>query len=108
MVALIEGVFSKLTAEQVVERLDRAGIANARLNSPEEVWNHPQLAARKRWREVDSPAGVLPAVLPPASFEGIEPRMDPVPRVGEHTEAILEELGYAADTRARMKAAGAV
>jgi itaconate CoA-transferase len=108
VVALIEGVFSTLSAEQVVERLDRAGIANARLNSPEEVWNHPQLAARNRWREVDTPAGALPAVLPPASFEGVEPRMDAVPRIGEHTDAILAELGYASETRDRLKAAGAV
>jgi itaconate CoA-transferase len=108
VVALIEDVFSTLTAEQVVERLDRAGIANARLNSPEEVWNHPQLAARKRWREVDSPAGPLPAVLPPASFAGVEPRMDAVPRVGEHTDAILAELGFTAEARDRLKAAGAV
>jgi itaconate CoA-transferase len=108
VVALIEGVFSALTAEQVVERLDRAGIANARLNSPEEVWTHPQLAARKRWRDVESPAGVIPAVLPPASFEGVEARMDPVPRIGEHTEAILEALGYGAEERARLKATGAV
>jgi itaconate CoA-transferase len=108
VVALIEGVFSALTAEQVVERLDRAGIANARLNSPEEVWNHPQLAARKRWRDVESPSGVIPAVLPPASFEGVEARMDPVPRIGEHTDAILEALGYGAEDRARLKAAGAV
>jgi itaconate CoA-transferase len=108
VVGLIERVFSTLTAEQVVERLDRAGIANARLNSPEEVWNHPQLAARKRWREVDSPAGMIPAVLPPASFGGVEPRMEAVPRIGEHTDAILEELGYATEERARLKAAGAV
>jgi itaconate CoA-transferase len=108
VIALIERVFSSFPAEQVVERLDRAGIANARLNAPEEVWNHAQLAARKRWREVGSPAGMLPAVLPPASFEGVEPRMDPVPRVGEHTDAILEELGYAAEARSRLKAAGAV
>jgi itaconate CoA-transferase len=92
----------------VVERLDRAGIANARLNSPEEVWTHPQLAARKRWRDVESPAGVIPAVLPPASFEGVEARMDPVPRIGEHTDAILEALGYGAEERARLKATGAV
>jgi itaconate CoA-transferase len=108
VVTLIERVFSALSAEQVVERLDRAGIANARLNSPEEVWSHPQLQARQRWREVDSPAGMIPAVLPPASFDGVEPRMDAVPRIGEHTDAILEELGYAAETRARLRSSGAV
>jgi itaconate CoA-transferase len=108
VVALIEGVFAKLTAEQVVERLDAAGIANARLNSPDEVWAHPQLAARNRWREVGSPAGPLPAVLPPASFDGVEMRMDPIPGIGEHTDAILAELGYAAEEIAMLKTGGAI
>ncbi len=108
VVALIESAFSALTAEQVVARLDRAGIANARLNSPDEVWNHPQLEARNRWREVGSPVGTLPAVLPPASFEGVEARMDPVPCIGEHTDAILAELGLTPEARERLKDAGAV
>ena len=108
VVALIERVFAALTAEQVVERLDASGIANARLNSSEEVWRHPQLQARSRWREVDSPAGPLPAVLPPASFDGIEPRMDPIPQIGEHTAAILAELGYTVGDIERLKAEGAV
>jgi itaconate CoA-transferase len=108
VIAMIESVFSTMNAEQVVERLDEAGIANARLNSPDEVWNHAQLEARNRWREVESPAGVIPAVLPPASFSGVEPRMDPIPRIGEHTAAILRELGYAADRIEQLKAEGAV
>jgi itaconate CoA-transferase len=108
VIALIERAFSELTAGEVVERLDASGIANARLNSPEEVWKHPQLEKRNRWREVASPAGPLPAVLPPASFDGVEPRMDPIPEVGEHPEAILAELGLAAADIARLKAEGAV
>jgi itaconate CoA-transferase len=108
VVALIERVFAGLTAEQVVERLDASGIANARLNSPEEVWNHAQLKARERWREVESPAGTLPAILPPASLSGVEPRMDPVPGIGEHTERILAELGYSAERVAALKTEGAV
>ncbi|HZN22867.1 MAG TPA: CaiB/BaiF CoA-transferase family protein [Burkholderiales bacterium] len=108
VVALIESVFAGLTAEQVIERLDASGIANAHLNSPEEVWDHVQLKARERWREVESPAGTLPAVLPPASFSGVEPRMDPVPRIGEHTDAILAELGYSAERLAALKTEGAV
>jgi itaconate CoA-transferase len=108
VVALIEAVFAQLTAEQVVARLDAAGIANARLNSPEEVWSHPQLQARDRWREVLSEVGPLPAVLPPASFEGVEARMDPIPRVGEHTEGILADIGYEAQDIRDLKAAGAV
>jgi itaconate CoA-transferase len=108
VVALIEGVFAALTAEQVVARLDAAGIANARLNSPDEVWNHPQLRARNRWREVASEVGAIPAVLPPASFEGVVPRMDPIPRVGEHTEAILADIGFSAQEIGELKASGAV
>jgi itaconate CoA-transferase len=108
VIALIERVFADLTAVQVVERLDAAGIANARLNDPEEVWNHPQLKARNRWREVDSPAGPIPAVLPPAAFDGVEVRMDPIPRVGEHTTSILEGLGYSAQDIDALKQGGAV
>ena len=108
VVALIERVFADLTAAQVVERLDGAGIANARLNSPEEVWDHVQLKARERWRDVQTPAGTVPAVLPPASLSGVEPRMDAVPEIGEHTERILAELGYGADRVAQLKAEGAV
>lgn len=108
VVALIEKTFSAWTAAEVVAKLDAADIANARLNTPDEVWNHPQLAARQRWREVETPAGAIPALLPPASYEGVEPRMDPVPAVGEHTEAILAALGYSAADIASLKAAGAV
>jgi itaconate CoA-transferase len=108
VIALIEKVFAGLTAEDVVARLDSAGIANARLNSPEEVWNHPQLQARNRWREVESPAGAIPATLPPASFEGVEVRMDPIPAVGEHTDGILKALGYDAAELDALKSSGAV
>ena len=108
VVALIEGVFSHLTAEQVVGRLDEAGIANARLNAPDDVWAHPQLQARGRWREVDSPGGPLPAVLPPASFDGVEVRMDPIPKIGEHTEGILSELGYTRPQIDALRSAGAI
>jgi itaconate CoA-transferase len=108
VIALIEKVFAGLTAEDVVARLDSAGIANARLNSPEEVWNHPQLQARNRWREVESPAGAIPATLPPASFEGVEVRMDPIPAVGEHTDGILKALGYDAAELDELKLSGAV
>jgi len=104
---LIVAAFASLTAAQVVERLERAQIANARVNTMAEVWAHPQLAARGRWRDVGSPAGTLPALLPPGSWdEG--PRMDPVPALGEHTDAILAELGCDAATIAALRAEGAV
>jgi itaconate CoA-transferase len=94
MNALIENAFADLTAEQIVERLEAAGIANARLNTMQEFWDHPQLAARERWREVDSPAGKITTLLPPLNIAGLEPGLRAVPGVGEHTRAILSELGY--------------
>jgi crotonobetainyl-CoA:carnitine CoA-transferase CaiB-like acyl-CoA transferase len=104
---IIVEAFAPLTAAQVVERLEAAQIANARVNTMAEVWAHPQLQARGRWREVGSPAGPLPAMLPPGTWdEG--PRMVPIPALGAHTEAILAELGIGADEVADLRAAGAI
>lgn len=91
--AIILDTFATLTLAQVTERLDRAAIANARMNNMADLWAHPQLQARKRWTHVDSPAGTLPALLPPGRQSAFDYRMDAIPRVGEHTEAILKELG---------------
>ncbi len=91
--AIILSTFSSLTAEQVVERLDSAQIANANMNSMADLWAHPQLKARERWTSVGSPAGDLPALLPPGKQSSFDYRMDAVPSVGEHTQAILAELG---------------
>ncbi|HEY6411835.1 MAG TPA: CaiB/BaiF CoA-transferase family protein [Ktedonobacteraceae bacterium] len=92
--ASIDAVFSQLTIEQVVTRLDWAQIANARMNTMQEFWEHPQLQARERWREVDSPVGQLQALLPPVTMRDVEPRMDRIPALGEQTEQILRSLGY--------------
>lgn len=92
----IERVFSTLPADQILARLDQADIANARLNSMQEFWDHPQLEARDRWREVDSPAGPLRAMKPPFNLDGFEPRMDAIPALGGHSRAILSELGFSA------------
>jgi crotonobetainyl-CoA:carnitine CoA-transferase CaiB-like acyl-CoA transferase len=104
---IIVEAFASLTAPQLVERLETAQIANARVNTMHEVWEHPQLKARERWRQVGSPAGMLPAMLPPGTWdEG--PRMGPVPALGEHTEAILRELGIDAEGVRQLRAVEAV
>ncbi|MEO8204507.1 MAG: CaiB/BaiF CoA-transferase family protein, partial [Betaproteobacteria bacterium] len=103
MNALIESIFAASTVAEITARLESAGIANARLNTMQEFWGHPQLAARERWREVDSPGGKVDALLPPLNIAGLEPSIGPVPGLGEHTQAILAELGY--DTLAIEKLA---
>ena len=90
----IEQTFSRLTAEEVIEKLEVASVANARLRSVREFLDHPQLRARDRWRQVGSPAGSLHTLLPPGLPADAEPVMAPIPEVGEHTGAILSELGY--------------
>ncbi|PYH94555.1 CoA-transferase family III [Aspergillus ellipticus CBS 707.79] len=94
---IICDVFSGLSAEQAIARLDEAGIANASVNDMQGVWDHPQLKARRRWTDVTTPAGSVPALLPPGMTDGgddtYDARMDAVPDVGEHKEAILAELG---------------
>ena len=106
--ALIVGVFAGLAAEQVVERLDEAQIANAHMNDMHDLWEHAQLKARHRWTEVGTPAGPVPALLPPGQPNGYEPRMDPVPALGQHTDAILAELGFDAERIAKLHAEKAV
>ena len=106
--ALIVEAFAALTAPQVTARLDAARIANARVNTMHEVWEHPQLAARDRWREVDTAVGPVPALLPPGVGGADKPRMDPVPDLGEHTDAILGELGYDPRQIRELHAAGVV
>lgn len=98
MMAIFQSVFSQITAAELVARLDAAGIANGRLNTPADVWDHPQLAARERWREVEHPGGTMRAVLPPAAFDDFEAAMAPVPALAEHTDRILSELGYSAES----------
>lgn len=107
LTARIIDVFSGLTGDQVIARLNAAKIANARMNEMADVWNHAQLAARNRWREVGSQAGPIPALLPPGGI-GVEPRMDPVPSLGAHSRAILTELGYQAEEIDLMAKQGAI
>ncbi|CAE6821561.1 CaiB/BaiF CoA transferase family protein [Paraburkholderia domus] len=105
---LIVAAFAKLDAAQVMARLDAAGIANAQMNSLADVWAHPQLVARDRWRTVKTAAGTVPALLPPGLPDGVRPRMDPVPALGEHTDTILSEIGYDAAQIAALRAANSI
>jgi itaconate CoA-transferase len=104
----IDAVFTNLESAEVLRRLDEADIANARLNSMEEFWRHPQLAARGRWCAVGSPAGELQMLKPPFNLDRMEPRLDPIPAVGEHTGTILAELGYSEAEISRFETQGAV
>jgi itaconate CoA-transferase len=96
--SIIEDRFQDFNSDQVITRLEEAKIANARLNTVQELSNHPQLQARNRWREVHSPVGPLKVLIPPVTFEGIDTVMNPIPEVGEHTESILKELGFDLET----------
>jgi itaconate CoA-transferase len=108
LLAIVREVFASITAAQLVERLEAADIANARMNEMHEVWAHPQLAARGRWTEMGSPVGAIPVLRPPATHSDFEPVIGAVPDVGEHTDAILSELGYSADAVASLRLAKAV
>jgi len=106
--AIINAVFSQLTVHQIIARLDQAQIANARMNTMQEFWEHPQLEARQRWREVSSPVGPLKALLPPITMQDVEPRMDAIPGVGEQTEQILRSLGHTDAQIERLRAEGVI
>ena len=94
MNAEIERAFLGFSSEEAIDRLEGAGIANARMRSIRQFLDHPQLEARDRWREFGWPVGPLRGLLPPAMLDGQEPVMGPIPEVGEHNEKILAELGY--------------
>jgi itaconate CoA-transferase len=100
---IITASFARFTSEELVNRLDAAGVASARMNSVGEFLSHPQLQTRDRWREVESPAGPLRALLPPFNLEGEVVPMGPVPALGEHSEAVLAEVGFDAATLAEWR-----
>ena len=106
--AIIVEAFSRLTAEEVVARLDEAQIANAQVNTMHDVWEHPQLRARGRWEQVGTSSGPIPALRAPALPDDVEPRMDAVPAVGQHTDSILRELGFIADEILGLRQQGAI
>jgi itaconate CoA-transferase len=104
----IATVFGGLTAAEIVARLEAAGIANARLGTIGDFVDHPQLRSRDRWREIDSPAGPLRALLPPVEMTDVTPAMGPVPSLGKHTDTILAELGFDASTIAAWRREGTI
>jgi crotonobetainyl-CoA:carnitine CoA-transferase CaiB-like acyl-CoA transferase len=106
--AIILTAFAGMSTAEVTTRLDEAQIANARMNSMAELWAHPQLKARDRWRQVASPVGDIPALLPPGRINSFDYRMDPIPAVGQHTRAILRELGQGDDAVAALQQANAI
>jgi itaconate CoA-transferase len=108
LLEIINACFCQITAEQLIARLEKAQIANARLNDMEGLWKHEQLQARQRFTEVDTPNGAIAALLPPGLNDSYEYRMDPVPAVGEHTNAILSELGMSSTEIEALRAQGAI
>jgi itaconate CoA-transferase len=108
LLEIINACFCKLTSEELIARLEKAQIANAHLNDMEGLWKHEQLKARKRWTEVGTPNGQIAALLPPGLNDSYEYRMGPVPSVGQHTDAILKELGIPNSEIASMRESGAI
>jgi itaconate CoA-transferase len=106
--AIILSTFASMTTSEVIAKLDSAQIANARMNDMAQVWAHPQLAARQRWSSVATPAGNIPALLPPGRNSSFDYRMDAIPAVGQHTHAILRALGRSEQDIATLQQAGAI
>jgi itaconate CoA-transferase len=106
--AAIDETFVRLSLEQIIDRLETAGIAYGRMNTVSEFLEHPQLTERSRWTEIDSEAGPLRALRPPVEMEGVEPVMGAVPALGEHTAAVLSELGIDRATIVKWKADGVI
>lgn len=108
LLEIIDASFCKLSSEQLIARLEKAQIANAHLNDMAGLWKHEQLKARNRWTEVDTPNGSIAALLPPGLNDSYDYRMDAIPAVGQHTDAILKELGMSESEIASMRASGAI
>jgi crotonobetainyl-CoA:carnitine CoA-transferase CaiB-like acyl-CoA transferase len=105
---LITQAFASLSAQEVSQRLEDAQIASAEVKDLAGLWGHPQLAARQRWRQVDTPAGAVPTLLPPGNWDDGDPQLAAVPALGEHTAAVLAGLGLGADEIAALRTVGAI
>ncbi|HTC65227.1 MAG TPA: CaiB/BaiF CoA-transferase family protein, partial [Candidatus Saccharimonadales bacterium] len=104
----MEEVFQKMTAAEIIARLETAQIANARMNTVQEFSEHPQHDARNRWGTVESPVGRLKALFPPVTMENVEPVMNEIPALGQQTDAILGELGFDSREIAAWRTAGVI
>jgi itaconate CoA-transferase len=104
----IEASFAPHTREEITRRIESADIPFGDVNDISQFLDHPQLTARDRWRDIDSPAGPLRAILPPMNLEGVELRMDAIPEVGQHTDEVLREIGYDEAAIAELRAGKAV
>jgi len=104
----IESTLGTLDAAEMEARLDRASIAHARMNGMADFLAHPQLVERDRWTDVGTPAGLVRTLMPPVQMTGVTPAFGPVPTVGQHTDAILDELGIGRDTIAAWRREGAI
>lgn len=100
--------FAQLDEDSAIELLQAADVAHAHVNNVQGMLDHPVLSGRNRWRTVETPGHPVRALVPPATLHGVEPRMEPVPAVGEHTDRILDALGVSADNATRLRAAGVV
>lgn len=98
--SIVAETFSQMNSDQVIARLDLAQIANAHVNEMRDLWAHPQLKARSRWTDIETPAGLIPALLPPGMTQA---NMGAIPTLGEHTNAILTELGYSSEAIERLR-----
>src|ERR1700736_3954890 len=104
--AIITSVAARLSAEELEERLQGAGVAHARMNGVDQVWLHPVLVGRDRWHEIQTPGGPAAALPPPAGLAGVDPGIGDVPALGEPNRKILHELGYSAAAIDELVAAG--
>jgi crotonobetainyl-CoA:carnitine CoA-transferase CaiB-like acyl-CoA transferase len=100
---MIEDALSTVPRAEVVRRLEIADIPFGSVNEVAEFVDHPQLAARDRWREIASPAGPLRAIIPPIDLEGATPQMGAIPAVGQHTDDILTGLGCDPEEIVRLR-----
>ena len=106
--SMIESAFSTMSRIEVTERLEAADVPFGDVRDIADFLHHPQLDARDRWRDVGSPVGMLRAIAPPMNVDGFTPRMDAIPEIGEHTDDVLQEIGFSAIDIASLHEEGVV